>query len=134
LLRLIGILLRIYSYVFVIALSLAALVFSAVILASPHDGVRLGWLPWVGEASGAYAAVFGVAGLVAVFLAISGRARFLLTLFTLGALIVATRGLFFSAWKFEGMIAAENGLHFVLALFMAFLGSIPARQRRRYRG
>lgn len=115
------------------ALSLAALVFSAVILASPHDGVHLGWLPWLGTAPGAWVAVFAVAGLVAVFLAITGRARFVLMLFTLATLIFATRGLFFSSWKFAGMSSAENGLHFVLALFMAFLGSIPTSKRDRYR-
>jgi hypothetical protein len=137
LLRLIAILLRIYTYIFVCALSVAALAFSAVILGSPHEGVRLGWLPWVaeapGETVGACMAVLGVTGLLSVFLAASGRARFLLVLFTLAALVTATRGLFFSTWKFAGLEQAQNAFHFVLALFMAFLGSIPTPRRRRYR-
>lgn len=136
-LRLIGILLRIYSYVFVSALSLAALAFSAVILGSPHQSVRVGWLPWVaeapGETLGACMAVFGVTGLVTVFLALSGRARILLTLFVLATLVVATHGLFFSSWRFSGLSATLNAVHFVLALFMAFLGSIPISRRPSYR-
>jgi hypothetical protein len=129
LLRFIGALLRFYTCIFETALCLFALAFSAVILASPHEQVRVGWLPWTGEALGVALAAFGLLGLAILIPALTGRARFPLTLFTLACLVVATRGLFLSAWRFDGAIQARNGALFVLALFAAFLGSFPPRRR-----
>lgn len=129
-LRFIGALLRFYAYIFEAVLCLAALAFSAVILGSPHEQIRLGWLPWTGEALGAVLAVFGVLGLAILVLAATGRARFLLTLFALTGLVVITRGLFFSPWRFAGAMQARDGALFVLALFLAFIGSFPKRRRR----
>jgi hypothetical protein len=117
--------LRVYSYTFEAALCLAALAFSAVIVASPHEDVRLGWLPWTGETLGAVLAVFGLAGLVFVLLALLGRARILLLLFALAGLVVVTRGLFFTAWKFSGIVQVRYGIYFVLALFFGLLGAVP---------
>jgi hypothetical protein len=130
LLRFVGALLRSYTWIFEAALCLCALAFSAVILASPHEQVRLGWLPWTGETLGAALAVFGVLGLLILILALAGRGRFLLTLFALASLVLVARGMFFSAWRFDGPLAGRNGMLFVLMLLVAFPGSFPPRRRR----
>jgi hypothetical protein len=130
LLRFIGALLRLYTYVFEAALCLFALAFSAVLLASPHEQIRMGWLPWSGEALGAAMAVFGLLGMLVLILAANGRTRLPLTMFALAGLAIVARGMFFSPWRFDGAVQARNGILFVLALFAAFLGSFPARRGR----
>ena len=122
--------LRIFSYLFLAIHGLAALVLSAIIVASPHEDVRLGWLPWQGEALGAALAVFGLAALILVFLAIVGRARILLTIFALVVLVGVTRGFFFSAWKFSGVPAAQDAFHYVLGMLLVFIGTIPMRRAK----
>jgi hypothetical protein len=129
LLKFMGGLLRVYSYVVEALLCLAALAFSAVILASPHQNIRLGWLPWTGETLGAWLAVVGLVGLLCLLLALAGRARFLLALFSLTVFVVVTRGLFFTAWRFHGMDDARNALWLTLALLLAFAGSVPVGRR-----
>jgi hypothetical protein len=131
LLRFLGALLRLYSYVFETALCLAALALSVIILTSPHAEIRLGWLPWTGQTLGAALAVFGLAGLLILIAAVTGRVRFLLTLFALTGFVLVTRGLFFTPWRFNGPQQASNALWLVLAMFAAFLGSIPVRRTLR---
>lgn len=135
LLKLIGGLLRVYAYIFETVLCLMALAFSALIVASPHEEVRLGWLPWTGEALGAWLAVFGLAGLLSVVLAVAGRARILLTVYALAVFVIVTRGLFFTAWRFDGAADAKNALWLGGGLLLAFLGSVPVGRRnaRAYR-
>lgn len=123
--RLLRNVLRIFSYLFLALLCLAALGVSAVIVGSPHETVRVGWLPWEGESLGAALAIFGIAGLILVFLAVLGRARLLLTLFALATLILVARGFFFSYYRFSGVYAAHDAVHMVLGLLRAFLGAIP---------
>jgi hypothetical protein len=122
--------LRLYCFLFEALLSLAAVVLSAVILASPHATVSIGWLPWSGETLGGALAIFGIAGLLVLFLAMMGRARILLVLFSLVGLIGITRGLFFTTWRFHGAAEAEYGALFAAALTFAFIGSIPIAPRR----
>jgi hypothetical protein len=131
-LRLIGILLRVYSYIFEAILSLASLALSAVIFGSPHQTVQLGWLPWPNETLGAWLAGLGVLGLLLVILAAAGRLRFLFMLFALGALILIARGFFFSQYHFDGAAEMKKALWLVAGLFLAFLGSISFGSRGSY--
>jgi len=123
--------LRIYSYLFETALSLAAIAMSAVMFSSPHQTVRIGWLPWPQETLGDWLAGLGVLGLILVILAMAGRARILLTLFALGACLLICRGLFFSSWRFSGAADFRLALWFAAALFLAFLGAIPMGPREK---
>jgi hypothetical protein len=134
LLRVIRHILRVYSYIFLAVHGLAALLLSAVIVASPYENVQLGWLPWQGEALGAALAVFGLVALILVLLAVLGRARILLMLFALAALVLVVRGFFFSPWRFSGIHAAQDAFHYVLGMLLAFIGAIPVGppKERRY--
>ena len=127
-LRFIRHVLRVFSYLFLAIHFLFALALSAVILMSPHQQTRLGWLPWTGDTLGAALAVFGLTGLILLFLAILGRARLLLMLFVLAALVIVTRGFFFSSFRFDAPHAAQDAVHVVLGMFLAFLGAIPMRR------
>jgi hypothetical protein len=123
-------LLRIYSYAAEGALSLAALAMSAIVVFSPHVTVSMAWLPWSGEALGAWLAALGLLGLLFVVLAMAGRARFLLTLFSLFTLVLIARGFFFSSLRFAGMGEAKRAALVVMALLLAFAGSIPMSRKR----
>jgi hypothetical protein len=120
----------VFTYLFLAAHGLAALALSAIIVASPHDAVRLGWLPWQGEALGAALAVFGLAALILVFLALLGRAGILLMLFALASLVLITRGFFFSSFRFDNPHAAQDAFHYVLGMLLAFIGAIPSGRAR----
>jgi len=126
-------LLRAYSYLFLALHCLVALALSAVILASPHRQVRIGWLPWSDEALGAALAVFGLTGLILVFLAVIGRARILLMIFALAAFIVIARGFFFSEWRISKPEDWQNIVHFVLGFFLAFVGSVRMKRTQQCR-
>jgi hypothetical protein len=134
-LRFIGYILRVYSYLFEAILSLLSLAMSAVIFASPHQVVHLGWLPWTDESLGAWLAGLGVLGLLLAMLAVAGRLRFLLTLFALAALVILTRGLFLSGWRLNGPAELKNALLLVGGALLAFVGSVPlgAGRERGYR-
>jgi len=134
LLRFIRHLLRVFSYIFLAIHSLVALALSAVIVASPHDRVKIAWLPWEGESLGAVLAVFGLVGLILVFLAVIGRARILLMLFALISLLILTRGFFFTSWHFSRHEDFQNAFHFVVGFLLAFIGAIPmGRNNKGYR-
>jgi len=94
-LRLIGNILRLYSYIFEAVLSLMALAMSALIAASPNQTIKLEWLPWPAETLGAWLAGAGLLGLLLV--ALARRVPVLLTLFALGVVVVLVRGLFLSS-------------------------------------
>jgi hypothetical protein len=134
LLRFIRHLLRVFSYIFLAIHSLVALGLSAVIVASPNARVKVGWLPWEGESLGAVLAVFGLVGIILVFLAAIGRARILLMLFALISLLVLTRGFFFTPWHFSRHEDFQNAFHFVVGFLLAFIGAIPmSRNKQDYR-
>jgi len=131
LLRFIRHLLRVFSYIFLAIHSLVALAMSAVIVASPHDRVKIGWLPWEGESLGAVLAVFGLVGIILVFLAVIGRARILLMFFALISLLILARGFFFTPWHFSRHEDFQNAFHFVLGFLLAFIGAIPMGQNKK---
>lgn len=135
-LRFVRHLLRVFSYIFLAIHSLAALALSAVIVGSPHDRVKIGWLPWDGESLGAVLAVFGLVGMILVFLAVIGRARILLMLFALISLLILTRGFLFTSWHFGNAEDLENAFHFLLGFLLAFIGAIPMSRNKSsgYRG
>ncbi len=132
--RFIGSVLRLYSYIFEAILSLLSLAMSAVIFASPHQTLHLGWLPWADESLGAWLAGLGVLGLLLVILAFAGRLRFLLTLFALAAVVILGKGLLLSAWRFSGDAELKNALWLVGGALIAFLGSIPVGGRNQRAG
>jgi small-conductance mechanosensitive channel len=133
-LRFIGNLLRVYSYIFEAILCLAALAMSILIFASPHQDIRLGWLPWPDDSIAVWLMSLGVLGIVLVVLAATGRVRLLLFLFAITVFVILLKGLFLSSWRFNGADEAKRAAWFVLAAFLAVLGSIPFASRTRSSG
>ena len=121
--------LRVYSYIFEAILSLMALAMSAVIAASPHQTIKIGWLPWTPETLGAWLAGAGLLGLL--FVALARKLPVLVSLFSLGALVVLVRGLFLSSYSFDGLAELQNACYLAGGALLAFLGSIPFPSRAR---
>ena len=121
----VGNLLRVYSYIFEAILCLAAIALSILIFASPHQDIRLEWLPWSDHSIAAWLISLGVLGIVSVILAVAGRVRLLLFLFAIAVFVILLKGLFLSSWRFNGADEAKRAAWFVLAAFLAVLGSIP---------
>jgi hypothetical protein len=118
--------LRVYSWIFEAVLCLAAIAFGIVGFAT-GGGIQLGWLPWSGNALLAWTAVIGIVGLLFVVLAIRGKLRILLFLFSLGVLVLLVKGLFLGPYAFGGLGQAQNGVNLILAAFLAFIGAWPTR-------
>lgn len=111
---------------------MAALAMSAIILASPHDTFRLGWLPWADARLGDWLAGFGVLGVALVVLACAGRLRWLLTFYSVAVVYTIVRGLFFSPWHFDGPAGLAQAVWITAALVLALAGAIPIRKSSRH--
>lgn len=129
--RALRLLLRACSYLVNIAVALAALAMSAVILQAPDHAVRIGWLPWKDDVLGAWLAGLGVAGVAVVLLALAGRLRWLLVGFALWVLFLMARGLFFGPWQFANAAEFKQALWIVLGLLISVLGAIPVKRASR---
>ena len=98
---------------------------SAIMLASPNHTIRIGWLPWSDALLGDWLAAFGVVGVALVVLAIAGRLRWLLVLYSAAVLYVVVKGLFFSPWQFNGPSGLLQAVGIAAALLVVLAGAIP---------
>ncbi len=122
--------LRIYSYLVNTGAAAAALAMSALILMTPNHTIRIGWLPWTGEELGSRLAALGVAGIAVVLLALAGRLRWLLVLFSLVVLVLVAKGLFWSRWQFSNMQDFKQAIWITVGLLVSVIGAIPAKRNR----
>jgi hypothetical protein len=131
---LLGILVRLYSYAFHLALS-AFLLGVAFIAASSHQPVALGMLPFGEERMVSHVAMLGAAGLFATLLALFRRFRFLFLLWAGWALYLMVEGFLFSPYRFTGPDEFKTGLWLIGGALLAFFGALwvlKSRRRRSY--
>jgi hypothetical protein len=98
----IGVLLRIYSYLFHLALALLLLGISVVAMASRSHTLNLGMLPWKGTTLTHWLFGAGVVGLLSIVLAWTGKLRFLFLLYAVAVFGMLVRGYFLSGYSFSG--------------------------------
>ena len=124
--------LRVYSWIFVALLCLAGIGVSIVSLTvGASDPVKIPWLPWSENVLPTWLIALGILGLLFVLLAIMGRLRVLLFLFTAIIFGLIAKGLFFSTHTFEGPDEGKTALYMVIAAFVAFIGAWPTAPRSR---
>lgn len=121
----IGWLLRLYSYLFHLILSLFLIGISIVALSS-HKALLLRMLPWEGEKLNDWTLGIGILGLIFVFLAVTGIVRWIFPLWTLLAFGLMLRGFFLTNYDFGGEANFKSALWLTFAAFVAFLGSLFA--------
>jgi hypothetical protein len=131
-LKAIGLLLRIYSYLFFLAISLFLLGVAAIATTS-HQPLDLRMLPFDDEhvLTGTY--IIGVLGITVVLLALFRVAKFLYPLWAAATLYFLVKGYFFSSYVFHGINDLRATLWFLLAVLLAFIGAVWTLKPRRGR-
>jgi hypothetical protein len=125
-------LLRVYSWMFETILCLMALAVAGAVVVSGAQTIDIGWLPWMHERLMLIMLLVGIAGLLAVGLAIAGRLRILLFLFSLYTCYLIVSGLFLNqAYSFHGPDDARNGVFLAVGSALAVVGAWPTSTARR---
>jgi hypothetical protein len=120
--------LRIYSYVFEILLSLFMIALG--LIAGEQLNLH-GLLPWERPSLARWLVILGLIGIVCTVLAFTGWFRYLYPLWTLAVVVMLVRG-FFSVESFDtGNLFSFTQSIWLLALaILAFIGSLTVLGRR----
>jgi hypothetical protein len=122
--RAIAWLLRVFCYLFHTILSLALLGLGVVAIHSNIAHIKLETLPWEGADLNHWLIGLGLAGLLCVILAVTGKIRFLLPLWSIVVLGMLVRGVLFnSAVSFSGREDFHNWLLLIAGALLAMIGS-----------
>jgi hypothetical protein len=129
-LRAISLLLRLYSYVFELVVSLIALVLG-IIGATYSNQLDLGILPWTGASLTHWLTGLGLMGLACTLLAMTGWFRFLFPMWALLVVVILFRGYVLGGYTFSGEAGFKQALWFFFGAVLAFIGSLTVFRRRR---
>jgi len=102
LLRVFGVLFRIYSYLYHLILALFLVGIATVAIVSQGGSLNLGMLPWKGRELLHWILGAGLFGLLSIVLAWSGKLRFLFLLYSLAVFGMMLRGYFLGATSSAG--------------------------------
>jgi len=130
--RAIAWLLRVFCYLFHTVFCLALIALGAVAMLSNVDDMKLETVPWQGTQLNHLLIITGVIGLISVVLAVTGKLRFLLPLWSIYVLVMLVRGVFFSSnVTFSGREDFHNWLWLIGAAALAAIGSLTLLGKRR---
>jgi hypothetical protein len=127
-LRAVSRILRIFSYVFEILLSLFMLALGIV----GGDQLNLhGLLPWEPPALARWLIILSAIGIVCTLLAITGWFRYIYPLWALAVVVMLFRGFIFSQYSFEqgGLFTFTQSIWLVALALLAFIGSLTMLRR-----
>jgi hypothetical protein len=125
----IGWLLRLYSYLFHLILSLFLIGISIVAISS-GKALTLKMLPWEGDSLNRWIMGLGIVGLICVFLAVTGIFRWIFPLWTLFVFGMMLRGFFLTPYDFGGESNFKGAAWLTFGAFGAFLSSLAVLDRR----
>jgi hypothetical protein len=129
--RAIAWLLRVFCYLFHTILCLALIALGVVAVHSGVTDMKIDTLPWQGAELNHWLIGLGLAGLLSVILAVTGKLRFLLPLWSIYVLGMLLRGVFLtSSVTFEGRDDFHNWMWLIGAALLAFIGSLSLLGRR----
>ena len=134
--KLIGLLLRLYSYAYHLVLSLFLTGIAVVTVASGLNNLELGVLPWKGVELTHWVLILGLSGLISTLLAVTGLFRFLFPFWCLTVVVLMVRGFFLSPFAFHGIDEFRAVVCLVVGAVGAFLASLMLFKRKsalRYR-
>ena len=122
--------LRVYSWIFEALLCAMALAVASVTVLSGDLNLKLGWLPWEQKNAVTWLFVSGIVGMLLILLAIAGRLRVLLFLFSLAVVVFLVKGFFYGfGYSFENPGQVNNALLLVGGALLAAIGAWPGRSR-----
>jgi hypothetical protein len=122
-------LLRVFAYLFELALSLFLIGLGIVAWVSGSNSLALGKYFWESPALGWIILISGIAGLGSVLLA-GSRLRWLFPVWSLFALVMMVRGFFLSSYSFGSANEFQLAIWFTIGALLAFLGSLGVLRRR----
>lgn len=112
---------RYYSYLFHLLLAIVLIALSGLAMAS-GIGLRLGMLPWSGDALN-YALFFGaLAGLLVTLLAMRGVLRILFLIWSFLVFVLLVKGYIFSGYKFAPN-EFRTAIYLIVASLIAVFGA-----------
>jgi len=120
-LKALGLLLRLFSYLFQFLLSLFLV---GIAIAAGPNTLQLGMLPWSGPSTNRWVLALGIVGLLITILAVAGILRFLFPLWCLFVLVILARGFFFSNFTFSGPGEWHVALWLTAGALIAFIGGL----------
>jgi len=127
-----GPLLRVFSYLFhlILSLFLLGIAFVAGLAGKP---LKLDVLPWEGQSLNHWVIALGIAGIVSVLLAVTGVFRYLFPIWAFFVFVMMLRGFFLTPFQFSAadQFWGAAGLTFgALGAFLSSLSVLHARKRR----
>jgi hypothetical protein len=129
--RAIAWLLRVFCYLFHTILCLVLIALGVVAVRSGVTDMKLETLPWQGAELNHWLIIMGAIGLLCVILAVTGKARFLLALWSIYVLGILVRGVFFNPTvSFSGSEDFHNWLWLIGGAGIAFIGSLTTPHAR----
>ena len=126
----VGLLLRLYSYLYHFVLSLFLLGLGIVAYSSSTT-LSLGMFPWEGEKLTQALLALGVIGLVCLFGAVTGLFRWLFPIWTLAILMLMIRGFFLGSFSYSGADQFKGAVWLTVGALGAFLSSLSLLTKRR---
>jgi hypothetical protein len=136
-LKVLGTILRIFSYFYEFLLSLVLLAIGGLTLSSGLHNLKLTMLPWTGSTLTYWVFWLGVAGLLITLLAVTRLFRYLFPLWCLFVVVMMFRGFFLSGtFVFSGSDQFRTVIWLVIGAIVAFLASLLEFKPRtaRYQG
>jgi hypothetical protein len=122
-------LMLIFSYLFAISLSVFTLGLAVVAMASGHP-LTLGFLPWKGAGLTYWLFALALIGLISAYLALRGRLRGILFLWTLSVAALLIWGFFLTPYAFTAAFPFKSAAWLSIAAFFAMIGAWPRGKRR----
>lgn len=116
-------LLRFYSYLLHVLVSLFALGVGLVAALSENKSFTITMLPWSDSTLQTALLLMGVVGLISVYLAFQGKIRILFLLWTVVTAGLLARGIFLSSYEFSGQSEFQWALCGLLAFLIAVYGA-----------
>ena len=130
--RAIAWLLRVFSYLFHTILSIALLGLGGLAILAGATGMKLQSLPWEGVTLNRWLIGLGLIGLLSVWLAITGKFRPLLALWSICVLVMLVRDVFLTpAMSFSGRSDFNDWLWLTGGAAVALIGSFLVMTRRK---
>jgi len=130
----VGLLMRIYSFVFHILLGVVMMAVGFVSVTAGEHNLQIKFLPWQGTTLTYCLLGLGLAGLVITGLAVRRIVPALFAVWSFAVLVMLVRGYFFSSYNF-GLGGVRTALLFVAAALLAFAGgawqALPKRAAAR---
>ncbi|HET8546411.1 MAG TPA: hypothetical protein VFL57_00325 [Bryobacteraceae bacterium] len=125
--------LRVYSYLYHLVLSLFLLGISGIVLASGNHNLQMPMLPWEGDRLTQWLFWGSVFGLLSAILAVTGVFRYLFPLWALVVLVIMVRGFLLGPYRFGGPDSFYRALTLIFGALLAFLASLTVFRARRRR-